>query len=179
MPAVLDGVQMREYNTMFNTHLRRCVMNQVLPVAADTLEFMLTRGIPPETSELQHLIHKLGKQNSWSRARTLFKRESVCADVFFFSFFWSCDNLYFSPRLYTRIQLDAVFMLKQSSCCLLGAHFAGYYSEVVCEKDCLSLPCCLSEIEMTLAFEMFIACICTSLHNSSNASQPLLITLKR
>ncbi|XP_026802828.3 uncharacterized protein topaz1 isoform X1 [Pangasianodon hypophthalmus] len=129
----IDGVQAGEYNTMFNAHLRRCVMNQVLPVAADTLEFMLTQGIPLDLSELQHLIHKLGKQNSWSRARTLFKR----------------------------------------------AHSAGYYSGVVCEKDCLALPCCLTEIEMTLLFEMFIACICTSLENPSDSSQPLLITLKR
>lgn len=71
-----DGVQGSEYNPMFNAHLRKCVANQVLPVAADTLEFMLTQRIPLEMSELQQLIHKLGKQNSWSRARTLFKCES-------------------------------------------------------------------------------------------------------
>lgn len=82
----LDGVQVGEYNTMFNAHLRRCVTNRVLPVAADTLEFMLAQGIPLDTSELQHLIHKLGKQNSWSRARILFKREShtLLWHVFFF-----------------------------------------------------------------------------------------------
>ncbi|KAM9456718.1 uncharacterized protein topaz1 [Clarias gariepinus] len=129
----VDGVQAVEYDTVFNAHLQRCVTNQVLPVAADTLEFMLTQGIPPDASELQHLIHKLGKQNSWIRARTLFKR----------------------------------------------AHSAGYYSGVVCEKDCLILPCCLTEIEMTLAFEMFIARICSSLQNPSDFSLPLLITLKR
>ncbi|KAK3552690.1 hypothetical protein QTP86_020848, partial [Hemibagrus guttatus] len=129
----VDGVQTSEHNTMFNAHLRRCVMNHVLPVGADTLEFMLIQGIPPDTTELQQLLHKLGKQNSWRRARTLFGR----------------------------------------------AHSAGYYSGVVCDKDSLALPCSLTEIEMTLAFEMFIACICTSLQNPSDSSRPLLITLKR
>lgn len=70
-------------------------------------------------------------------------------------------------------------MLKLSSPCLSGAHSSGYYSAVVCENDCLALPCCLTEIEMTLAFEMFIACISTSLRNPSDSSQPLIITLKR
>lgn len=116
MPAALDGVQMSEYNTMFNTHLRRCVMNQVLPVAADTLEFMLTQGIPPETSELQHLIHKLGKQNSWSRARTLFKRESVCADVFFFFLLILWQLVFLTSALYTNttwccFHAETVFLL--------------------------------------------------------------------
>lgn len=60
-----------------------------------------------------------------------------------------------------------------------AAYSAGYYSEVICENDCMALPCCLTEIEMTLAFEMFIACICESLQNPSDASKPLLITLKR
>lgn len=61
---------------MFNAHLRRCTTNLVLPVAADTLEFILTQKIPLDKSELQEIVHKLGKQNSWSRARTLFKCES-------------------------------------------------------------------------------------------------------
>ncbi|XP_026993978.2 protein TOPAZ1 isoform X2 [Tachysurus fulvidraco] len=129
----IDGVQASEYNTMFNAHLRRCVMSHVLPVGADTLEFMLTQGIQLDTTELQQLIHKLGKQNSWSRARTLFKR----------------------------------------------AYSAGYYSGVVWEEDSLALPCCLTEIEMTLAFEMFVACICTSFKNPIDSSRPLIITLKR
>ncbi|KAI5623130.1 testis- and ovary-specific PAZ domain-containing protein 1 [Silurus asotus] len=127
----VDGVQASEYETVFNAHLRKCVTNQVLPVAADTFEFMLTHKIPPDTSELQQLVHKLGKQNSWIRARTLFKR----------------------------------------------ALLAGYYSGVACENDSLALPCCLTEIEMTLAFEMFVTCICHQ--NPTDASQPLLITLKR
>ncbi|TSK87410.1 Testis- and ovary-specific PAZ domain-containing protein 1 [Bagarius yarrelli] len=129
----VDGVQAGEYSTMFNGHLRKCVINHVLPVGADTLDFMLSHEIPVNPMELQQLIHKLGKQNSWTRARTLFKH----------------------------------------------ARSAAYYSEVVYEMNSLALPCCLTEIEMTLAFEMFIISTCTSLQNSSNASQPLLITLRR
>ncbi|XP_062840883.1 protein TOPAZ1 [Trichomycterus rosablanca] len=129
----VDGVQPGEYSSVFNAHLQRCVTNQVLPVAADTLEFMLIQKIHVDTTELHHLIHKLGKQNAWSRARTLFK----CA------------------------------------------HSAGYYSAVVLEKDSLDLPCSLSEIEMTLAFEMFITRVGSILQNPTDVSQPLLITLKR
>ncbi|XP_055075172.2 protein TOPAZ1 isoform X3 [Misgurnus anguillicaudatus] len=129
----INGVQINGYTEMFNAHLRLCVMKQTLPVAADILDFMLTQGMVPETLQLQSLIHKLGKQNNWSRARALFKR----------------------------------------------ARSAGYYSAVVCEMDGLFLPCSLSEIEMTLAFEMFITFIKTNLQAPTGSTQPLLITLKR
>ncbi|XP_059412148.1 protein TOPAZ1 isoform X2 [Carassius carassius] len=129
----INGVQINEYAETFNVHLRLCLVKQTLPVAADILEFMLIHGVVPDTLQLQNLIHKLGKQNNWSRARALFKR----------------------------------------------AQSAGFYSAVVCERDSLFLPCNLSEIEMTLAFEMFITFINTKLLAPSGASQPLLITLRR
>ncbi|KAI4892590.1 hypothetical protein NFI96_006886 [Prochilodus magdalenae] len=129
----LDGIQVGEYSSVFSAHLQKCMVNQVLLVAADTLEFMLTQGISTDASQLQNLIHKLGKQNMWSRARVLFK----CA------------------------------------------HSAGYYAEVLCEWDSLAMPCSLSEIEMTLAFEMFITRVRQSLQNPRGPSSPLLITLKR
>ncbi|XP_026145638.1 uncharacterized protein topaz1 isoform X2 [Carassius auratus] len=129
----INGVQINEYAETFNVHLRLCLVKQTLPVAADLLEFMLIHGLVPDTLQLQNLIHKLGKQNNWSRARALFKR----------------------------------------------AQSAGFYSAVVCERDSLFLPCNLSEIEMTLAFEMFITFINTKLLAPSGASQPLLITLRR
>ncbi|XP_073788063.1 protein TOPAZ1 isoform X4 [Danio rerio] len=126
----INGVQISDYTDMFNAHLRVCLLKQTLPVAADILEFMLTRSLVPETQQLQNLIHRLGKQNMWSRARALFRR----------------------------------------------ARSAGFYSSVVCEADALFLPCGLSEIEMTLAFEMFITFINSSL---SAHTHPLLITLRR
>ncbi|XP_042601344.1 protein TOPAZ1 isoform X8 [Cyprinus carpio] len=129
----INGVQINDYAETFNVHLRLCLAKQTLPVAADILEFMLIHGMVPDTLQLQSLIHKLGKQNNWSRARALFKR----------------------------------------------AQSAGFYSAVVCERDSLFLPCNLSEIEMTLAFEMFITFINTKLLAPSGASQPLLITLRR
>ncbi|KAL0166472.1 hypothetical protein M9458_038316, partial [Cirrhinus mrigala] len=55
---------------------------------------------------------------------------------------------------------------------------AGFYSAVVCEKDSLFLPCSLTEIEMTLAFELFITLINTKLEAPDGASQPLVITLR-
>ncbi|XP_043073018.1 protein TOPAZ1 isoform X2 [Puntigrus tetrazona] len=129
----IDGVQKNDYAETFNAHLRLCLVKQTLPVAADILEFMLMHGMVPETLPLQSLIHKLGKQNNWSRVRALFKR----------------------------------------------AQSAGFYSAVVCERDSLFLPCNLSEIEMTLAFEMFITLINTKLLAPAEAFQPFLITLRR
>ncbi|XP_051949516.1 protein TOPAZ1-like [Xyrauchen texanus] len=129
----INGGHINEYTEMFRAHLRLCVMKQTLPVAADILEFMLIQGMVPETLQLQSIIHKLGKQNNWSRARALFK----CA------------------------------------------HSAGFYSAVVFESNALFLPCSLSEIEMTLAFEMFITSIKTSLQTPSESSQSLLIKLRR
>ncbi|XP_051729747.1 protein TOPAZ1 isoform X2 [Ctenopharyngodon idella] len=129
----INGVQINDYTEMFSAHLRLCVIKQTLPVAADIVEFMLIQGMVPETLQLQNLIHKLGKQNNWSRARALFKR----------------------------------------------ARSAGFYSAVVCERDGLFLPCSLSEIEMTLAFEMFITIINANLLAPAGSSQPLLITLRR
>ncbi|XP_048058165.1 protein TOPAZ1 isoform X3 [Megalobrama amblycephala] len=129
----INGVQINDYTEMFSAHLRLCVIKQTLPVAADIVDFMLIQGMVPETLQLQNLIHKLGKQNNWSRARALFKR----------------------------------------------ARSAGFYSAVVCERDGLFLPCSLSEIEMTLAFEMFITIINTNPLAPAGSSQPLLITLRR
>ncbi|XP_077051660.1 protein TOPAZ1 [Siphateles boraxobius] len=129
----INGVQINDYTEMFGAHLRLCVIKQTLPVAADIVEFMLIHGMVPETLQLQNLIHKLGKQNNWSRARTLFKR----------------------------------------------ARSAGFYTAVVCERDSLFLPCSLTEIEMTLAFEMFITIINTNLLAPAGSSQSLLITLRR
>ncbi|XP_051992781.1 protein TOPAZ1-like [Xyrauchen texanus] len=129
----INSIHVNEYTEMFSTHLHLCVTKQTLQVAADILEFMLIHGMAPDTIQLQSLIHKLGKQNNWSRARALFK----------------CARL------------------------------AGFYSAVVCESDSLFLPCGLSEIEMTLAFEMFITSVKTSLQPPAGSSQPFLIMLRR
>ncbi|KAA0710794.1 Testis- and ovary-specific PAZ domain-containing protein 1 [Triplophysa tibetana] len=99
----------------------------------------ITQGMVPETARLQNLIHKLGKQNNWSRARTLFNRESTA------------------------------FVLGQ----------LAFYSAVVCEQDSLFLPCSLTEIEMTLAFEMFITSLKAYLQAPTGPSQPIIITLRR
>lgn len=48
---------------------------QLLPVASDTVNFMLCKKLPVDHSVLQTLIHKLGKQNLWQRAREVFKRK--------------------------------------------------------------------------------------------------------
>lgn len=97
----------------------------------------------------------------------LFSLSSKFAPIFVYV--WMCVQV--------MLILQVGPFVMNSCSCLSDAHSAGYYSGVVCEMDSLVLPCCLTEIEMTLAFEMFITC--TSLKNPSDPSQPLLITLKR
>ena len=72
-----DVGSMSQYESLFNSHLSVCVERQTLPVAADTLDFMLSKSLAVEPPLLHTLLHKLGKQNVWLRARSLFKCASV------------------------------------------------------------------------------------------------------
>lgn len=60
---------------MFNIHVQVCVDKQTLTVASDTVDFMLSKNLAVEPALLQILLHKLGKQNLWLRAREVFRRE--------------------------------------------------------------------------------------------------------
>ncbi|XP_013876576.1 uncharacterized protein topaz1 isoform X2 [Austrofundulus limnaeus] len=68
-----DLIDISRYSPQFNSHLQVCMEKQILPVAADTVNFMLCKKLPVDHSVLQTLIHKLGKQNFWLLARRLFK----------------------------------------------------------------------------------------------------------
>lgn len=48
---------------------------QVLPVASDTVDFMLSKKMTVDGGTLQMLLHKLGKQSLWLKAREVFRRE--------------------------------------------------------------------------------------------------------
>lgn len=70
-----DSVNVSRYCLLFNTHLQVCVDRQTLPVASDTVDFMLSKKLAVDHSLLQILLHKLGKQNLWLRAREVFRRK--------------------------------------------------------------------------------------------------------
>ncbi|XP_019735673.1 uncharacterized protein topaz1 isoform X1 [Hippocampus comes] len=68
-----DQVDISKYTPLFNTHLQVCVDRLVLPVASDLAYLMLSRKVPVDGAVLRALLHKLGKQNHWQRARELFR----------------------------------------------------------------------------------------------------------
>ncbi|KAF3707671.1 Testis- and ovary-specific PAZ domain-containing protein 1 [Channa argus] len=76
LPGIKEANNMIDasrYCPLFNSHLQVCVERQVLPVAADTVDFMLSKKLPVDHKVLQTLLHKLGKQNLWLRAREVFR----------------------------------------------------------------------------------------------------------
>lgn len=81
LPTVCDPLpdlaDISIYGCLFNGHLKSCVDRQTVTVASDTLGFMLSKSLAVDPPLLHTLLHKLGKQNIWLRARALFKRESV------------------------------------------------------------------------------------------------------
>lgn len=70
-----DLIDVSRYGPVFNSHLQVCVDRTILPVASDTVDFMFSKKLPVYHTLLMTLLHKLGKQNLWRRARELFRRE--------------------------------------------------------------------------------------------------------
>ncbi|KAA8586151.1 hypothetical protein FQN60_007720, partial [Etheostoma spectabile] len=68
-----DSVDISRYGPLFNSHLQVCVDRQILPVASDTVDFMLSKNLAVDRALLQMLLQKLGKQNLWLRAREVFR----------------------------------------------------------------------------------------------------------
>ncbi|KAM7383930.1 hypothetical protein PAMA_011335 [Pampus argenteus] len=133
---VLNMIDISRYIPLFNSHLQVCVDRQILPVASDTVDFMLFKNLAVDHTMLQLLLHKLGKQNLWLRAREVF-RHSLSV---------------------------------------------GYYAGVSAPPGFMALivPCRLGEIELALAFEMFITVNATVIvHLTEATTSCLSITLKR
>nr|XP_019946442.1 PREDICTED: testis- and ovary-specific PAZ domain-containing protein 1 isoform X2 [Paralichthys olivaceus] len=131
-----DLIDISRYGPLFDSHLRVCMDRQVLPVASDTVDFMLSHNLAVDHAMLQILFHKLGKQNHWLRAREVF-RHSLSV---------------------------------------------GYYPGVSAPPGFMALivPCHLGEVELALAFEMFIAVNAAAiLQISETTTSCLSITLKR
>uniref|UniRef100_A0AAX7UFG5 Protein TOPAZ1 n=2 Tax=Astatotilapia calliptera TaxID=8154 RepID=A0AAX7UFG5_ASTCA len=68
-----DSMDISRYSPLFNSHLQVCVDRQILPVASDTVDFMLSKNLAVDHTVLRILLQKLGKQNLWLRAREVFK----------------------------------------------------------------------------------------------------------
>ncbi|XP_034455853.1 uncharacterized protein topaz1 isoform X3 [Hippoglossus hippoglossus] len=68
-----DLIDISRYGPLFDSHLKVCMDRQVLPVASDTVDFMLSHNLAVDQAMLQILFHKLGKQNLWLRAREVFR----------------------------------------------------------------------------------------------------------
>ncbi|XP_041759356.1 uncharacterized protein topaz1 isoform X3 [Coregonus clupeaformis] len=132
-PADLADISI--YGCLFNGHLKSCVERQTMTVASDTLDFMLSKSLAVDPPLLHTLLHKLGKQNIWLRARALFK-QALCL---------------------------------------------GYYPGVKSVPGSLALtvPCSLGEMELALAFEMVLTLNATTILNTTDTPQSIIITLKR
>ncbi|XP_032391845.1 protein TOPAZ1 isoform X4 [Etheostoma spectabile] len=131
-----DSVDISRYGPLFNSHLQVCVDRQILPVASDTVDFMLSKNLAVDRALLQMLLQKLGKQNLWLRAREVFRHS-------------------LSMGYYPGVSAPPGFMA-------------------------LIVPCRLGEVELALAFEMFITVNATGIfHYSDTTTSPLSITLKR
>ncbi|KAM9776288.1 protein TOPAZ1 isoform 2-T2 [Syngnathus typhle] len=72
-----DQVDNSRYTPLFNAHLKVCVDRLMLSVAADSVGLMLSRKVPVEDAVLRALLHKLGKQNLWLRARKIFSHSQT------------------------------------------------------------------------------------------------------
>lgn len=68
-------IDISRFCPLFSAHLQTCVDRQVLPVASDTVDFMLSKKMTVDGGMLQMLLHKLGKQSLWLKAREVFRRE--------------------------------------------------------------------------------------------------------
>ncbi|XP_038156294.1 protein TOPAZ1 [Cyprinodon tularosa] len=72
----IDSIDISRYAPHFTSHLQMCLETErhtFLPVASDTVEFMLSKGLAVDPLLLQTTIEKLGRQNHWLRAREVFK----------------------------------------------------------------------------------------------------------
>ncbi|XP_023662069.2 uncharacterized protein topaz1 isoform X2 [Paramormyrops kingsleyae] len=68
-----DPAAASQHSELFNRHLSSCMEKQNLTVASDSVEFMFAKSVSVDMRLLRTLIHKLGKQNVWLKARSLFR----------------------------------------------------------------------------------------------------------
>lgn len=197
-----DSMDISRYSPLFNSHLQVCVDRQILPVASDTVDFMLSKNLAVDHTVLQILLQKLGKQNLWLRAREVFKRKyhTLVFTATLTSLHHKCElskagnscRFYYGTRCWVWsvsanvykwskiwIRLDSEVCSLRS--CSLDSLSVGYYPGVSAPPGFMTLivPCRLGEVELALTFEMFITVNATVIHHLSEPITSLTITLKR
>ncbi|XP_048881466.1 protein TOPAZ1-like [Brienomyrus brachyistius] len=68
-----DPAAVSQPGELFHRHLSSCLEKQNLTVASETVELMFAKSVSVDMRLLRTLIHKLGKQNVWLKARSLFR----------------------------------------------------------------------------------------------------------
>ncbi|MBN3305556.1 TCAIM protein, partial [Amia calva] len=119
------------YDDIFNRHLWSCFKYQNLRVCCSIVEFMVSKNISVDFCLLRKLIHKLGQQCLWPKARSLYK------------------------------------------CALSLGCYPPFQGNMYCRL--LSVPCSLSEIEMTLALEVFIFSNAHDIKNPSTSALQIVL----
>lgn len=66
-------IDISRYSAFFSSHLQTCIDRQILPLASDMVDFMLSKRLSVDHAMLHLLLHRLGKQNHWLRAREVFR----------------------------------------------------------------------------------------------------------
>ncbi|XP_034560335.1 uncharacterized protein topaz1 isoform X4 [Notolabrus celidotus] len=124
-----NSVDISRYASQFNFHLQVCLDRQMLPVASDTVDFMLSKNLAVDPTMLHMLLDKLGKQNLWHHAREIFRHAlsaeyypGVSAPPGFFSLIIPCrlGEVELALTLEMYITVNATVLLHQpentSSC---------------------------------------------------------------
>lgn len=156
-----------------------CLDRQKLPIATDTVDFMLCKNLAVDQAMLQILLHKLAKQNLWLRAREIFRREYhnliTCIDIDQKD---KAENLVKCRSF--AVVVGLLFLFSCNSCSP-DSLSVGYYPAVSAPPGFMALivPCELGEVELALTLEMLITVNPTILHLSETTSCCLSITLKR
>ncbi|XP_073318978.1 uncharacterized protein topaz1 isoform X2 [Pagrus major] len=124
-----DLINISRYCPLFNSHLQVCVDRQKLPVASDTVDFMLSKNLAVDQAMLQILLHKLAKQNLWLRAREVFRHSlsvgyylGVSAPPGFMALIVPCElgevELALTFEMLITVNATVLHLSETTPCCL-------------------------------------------------------------
>ncbi|XP_042363180.1 uncharacterized protein topaz1 isoform X2 [Plectropomus leopardus] len=141
-----DLVDISGYVPLFNSHLQVCEDRQILPVASDTVDFMLSKNLAVDQTLLRTLLQKLGKQNLWLRAREVFRHSlsegyypGVSAPPGFMTLIVPCQlgevELALSYEMFITVNATDIIQLPETSTSCLSITLKRTQS---CESEYLS-----------------------------------------
>ncbi|KAM3596517.1 uncharacterized protein V6R79_015969 [Siganus canaliculatus] len=126
-----DFIDISRYCPLFNSHLQVCLDRLVLPVASDTVDFMLTKNMDIDKPMLRLLFQKLGKQNLWLRAREVFRHSlsvgyysGISAPPGFMSLMVPCQlgevELALTFEMFITVNATVILHLSEATTCCLS-----------------------------------------------------------